>query len=99
MIEFCDIFTLNTAFALGRPVDTGAIALGRGTVNLLGRWCTWYFKHHLLLLLFLLLLRSFVVLLLPFNSFLKDFSSKSCQLFLMCYLSTLSISKITYRQS
>ena len=61
MTEFCDIFTLNTAVTLGRPVDTGVIALGRGTVNLLGRWCTWYFKH-LLLLLLLRLLRSFVVL-------------------------------------
>jgi hypothetical protein len=68
LIEFCDIFIPNIAATLCRPVDTGVIALGRATVNLLGRWCTWYFRHHLLLLL-----QSFFVLLLSISSFFKTF--------------------------
>jgi hypothetical protein len=67
LIEFCDIFILSIAVTLGRPVDTGVIALGRATGNLLGRWCTWYFRYHLLLL------QAFVVLLLPISYFFKTF--------------------------
>jgi hypothetical protein len=62
LIEFCDIVILNIAVTLVRPVDTGVIALGRATGNLLGRRCKWYFRHHLLL-------QSFAVLLLPISFF------------------------------
>jgi hypothetical protein len=67
LIEFCDIFILTSAVALGRPVDTRVIVLARATNSKpASRWCTWYFKRYLHL-------QSFIVLLLSINSFFETF--------------------------